>query len=179
MIPFRKLVTEGLWLFSEIEAVFSQPNSALRLRRRFLRSCGVKHARHLWVGRNLRLLCHGNLVLGERCALGDFVRIGNHAKITIGDDFTGATGLHLDSGTHDPGTLQPQGREIQIGKRVWCGINVTILAGVTIGDDVVIGAGSVVINDIPPNVIAAGVPAKVIRPLDRRPDQACWTWAKE
>jgi acetyltransferase-like isoleucine patch superfamily enzyme len=175
----HQLVSEGLWMLSEIEAVFSKPNSLLRLRRRFLRSCGVTHGKRLWVGRGLRLLCHGNMNLGERCALGDFVRIGNHANISIGDDFLGSTGLHLDSGTHDPVTLQPDGREIRIGKRVWCGINVTILAGVTIGDDVVIGAGSVVIADIPPNVIAAGVPARVIRPLERSADQPCWTWVAD
>jgi acetyltransferase-like isoleucine patch superfamily enzyme len=175
----RQLVSEGLWLLSEIEAVFSKPNSPLPLRRWFLRSSGVRHGGRLWVGRGLRLLCHGNLELGERCALGDFVRIGNHTHISIGDDFLGSTGLHLDSGTHDPVTLQPEGGAIRIGRRVWCGINVTILAGVTIGDDVVIGAGSVVIADIPSNVIAAGVPARVIRPLERSAGQACWTWVKE
>lgn len=172
-------VSEGLWFLSEIEAIFAKPNAPLKLRRWFLRSCGVRYGKHLWVGRGLRLLCHNNLDLGERCALGDHVRIGNHAPVIIDDDFLGSTGLHLDSGTHDPRTLQPEGRPIRIGKRVWCGINVTILAGVTIGDDVVIGAGSVVISDIPSNVVAVGVPAKVIRPLERSADEVCWTWVRE
>jgi maltose O-acetyltransferase len=79
----------------------------------------------------------------------------------------------LNSATHDPVTLAPQGIEIKIGKKVWCGTNVTILAGVTIGSNVVIGAGSVVINDIPSNCIAAGVPAKKIRDLHRQ-DIQCW-----
>ena len=59
---------------------------------------------------------------------------------------------------------------------MWCGINVTIMAGVTIGDDVVIGVGAVVCSDIPSNSIAVGVPAKPIKRLDRSRDQKIWTW---
>ena len=54
-------------------------------------------------------------------------------------------------------------KPIHIGKNVWIGANATILAGVHIGDGSIIGAGSVVNKDIPENVIAAGVPCKVIR----------------
>jgi acetyltransferase-like isoleucine patch superfamily enzyme len=49
------------------------------------------------------------------------------------------------------------------GDRVWIGANVTILKGVTIGNDAVVGAGSVVTKDIPEKAIAVGVPAKVIK----------------
>lgn len=52
-----------------------------------------------------------------------------------------------------------------IGHRVWIGGGVTINQGVTIGDDSIVGAGSVVTKDVPPNVIAAGVPCRVIRPI--------------
>ena len=47
--------------------------------------------------------------------------------------------------------------------RVWIGANVTVLKGVTIGEEAVVGAGSVVTKDIPPRAIAVGNPAKVIR----------------
>ncbi len=121
----------------------------------------------------------GDVRLGERCALGEFTKIFNHAPIIIGDDFLSAPGLSLNSGYHDPVTLKPAGAPISIGNRVWCGVNVTILAGVTIGDDVVIGAGSLVRSDIPSGSIAAGVPAKVIRPLDRHPATKLWTWVPQ
>ena len=54
-------------------------------------------------------------------------------------------------------------KPIHVGNNVWIGGNVTVLAGVNIGDNSIIGAGSVVTSDIPENVISAGVPCKVIR----------------
>ncbi|MNT86371.1 putative acetyltransferase [compost metagenome] len=50
-----------------------------------------------------------------------------------------------------------------VGNNVWFGGNVTVLPGVTIGDNSIIGAGSVVTKDIPANVVAVGNPCKVIR----------------
>ena len=54
---------------------------------------------------------------------------------------------------------------ITIGNNVWIGAGTTVLGGVTIGDNTVIGAGSVVTKDIPSNVIALGVPCKVLREI--------------
>ncbi len=54
---------------------------------------------------------------------------------------------------------------IHIGKRVWIGAGVIILPGITIGDDSVIGAGSVVTKDIPKGVVAVGNPCRVLRPI--------------
>ena len=54
---------------------------------------------------------------------------------------------------------------VTIGNNVWFGANVTVCGGVTIGDNCVIGAGSVVTRDIPAGSLAAGVPCKVIRPI--------------
>lgn len=167
---------EVTWYISEAEALVSTPNSPLFFRRTYLRFKGVSHRHDLWIGRGFRLLKSGNLNLGERCALGDSVSIGNHGLITIGDDFIGASGLRVNSGTHDPITLQPKAIPITIGDRVWCGINVTILAGVSIGSDVVVGAGSLVCKDIPSNSIAVGNPARVIKKLSRKADQNIWTW---
>lgn len=54
---------------------------------------------------------------------------------------------------------------IHIGKRCWIGAGAVIFPGVTIGDDTVIGAGSVVTKDIPANVVAVGNPCRVMREI--------------
>lgn len=62
-------------------------------------------------------------------------------------------------------------KPIVVGNNVWIGAGSTILAGVTIGDNTVIGAGSVVKKSIPANVVAVGVPCRVLREIteeDRR-----------
>ena len=66
------------------------------------------------------------------------------------------------------------GKKVVIGNNVWLGGNVIVNPGVTIGNNVVIGSGSVVTKDIPDNVIAAGNPCKVIRPITEE-DKKYWT----
>lgn len=60
------------------------------------------------------------------------------------------------------------GKPVHIGKNVWLGGDVKILAGVSIGDNTIIGAGSIVTKDIPANVIAVGNPCKVIRQITEK-----------
>ena len=62
---------------------------------------------------------------------------------------------------------------VRIGKNCWLGSGVTVLAGVTIGDNTVIGAGSVVTKDIPDNVLAYGTPCRVIRTIGED-DRNCY-----
>ena len=57
------------------------------------------------------------------------------------------------------------GKPIRIGKNVWLGGDVKVLAGVTIGDNSIVGTGSIVTKDIPSNVVAAGNPCRVIREI--------------
>lgn len=57
-------------------------------------------------------------------------------------------------------------KPVHIKKNVWIGVNVTILPGVTIGENAIIGASSVVTKDVPPNTVVAGNPAKIIREIN-------------
>lgn len=57
---------------------------------------------------------------------------------------------------------------VHIGRNCWLGAGVVVLPGVTIGDNTVIGAGSVVTKDIPPNVVAVGNPCRVLREINER-----------
>jgi maltose O-acetyltransferase len=60
------------------------------------------------------------------------------------------------------------GKKIHIGKNVWIGGDVKVLAGVSIGDNTIIGTGSIVTKDVPANVIAVGNPCKVIKQISEK-----------
>ncbi len=116
-----------------------------------------------------------HLRLGRYVTIGANSRLVSWAPVEIGDDFMASDQLNINTGAHDPVTLQPAGAPVKIGRRVWCGTGVTICAGVEIGDDVVIGAGSVVTKSLPANCIAYGVPARPARTLDRPAGQGVWS----
>ena len=90
--------------------------------------------------------------------------------ITIGDDvlFGPRVGLYAAAHPIDAGVRREgleYGAPIVIGNGVWLGGNVVVNPGVKIGDGAVIGSGSVVTRDIPANVVAAGVPCRVLREI--------------
>ncbi|MBR4451592.1 MAG: sugar O-acetyltransferase [Clostridia bacterium] len=62
-------------------------------------------------------------------------------------------------------------KDVHIGRNVWIGANTVIVPGVTIGENCVIGAGSVVTKDIPPNTVAVGNPCRVLREIGDRDDE--------
>jgi len=78
-----------------------------------------------------------------------------------------AAGVRLISANHDEVDRSKftTHRPILLSRNVWLGANVVVLPGVEIGENTIIGAGSIVTHDIPANVLAAGVPCRVIRPL--------------
>lgn len=93
------------------------------------------------------------------------IYIGSHTM--IGPNVTLATAAHPISPELRKGAYQ-YNLPIHIGINCWLGACVTILPGVTIGDNSVIGAGSVVTHDIPANVVAFGTPCQVIREISER-----------
>lgn len=174
----KNLIFKILYFLSEWEACGIRPGKKAFWRKTLLLWLGSKIGKIFYIGKGFWIHYGYNLKIGERCSLGEFCRIMDHGKIWIGDDFTAATGLQINSGTHNLKTMEPVAVEIKIGDRVWCGANVTIVAGSSIGNDVVIGAGSLVKSDIPSGVLAAGVPAKIIRPLHREKKTKIWTWVE-
>lgn len=129
------------------------------------------------------------------CDYGDFITLGDNffanyncqildgGKITFGDNVLIGPNCTFTSVSH---TLDPSQRleglqiflPITVGNNVWFGSNVTVLGGVTIGDNSVIAAGSVVTRNIPANSFAAGVPCKVIRELNEK-DKEKYPFAPE
>lgn len=111
--------------------------------------------------------------IGDRCLIGRGSSIAGHLSIEIGDDVYFGPNVYVTDQNHgfDRPDL-PIGRQLQperpvvIGPGSWLGTNVVVLPGVTIGRQVAVGAGSVVTTDLPDGVIAAGVPARVLRSAD-------------
>ncbi len=92
------------------------------------------------------------------------------AHIYIGDHTMIGPNVTLTTATHPISpALREKGiqynKDIRIGKNVWIGAGATVLPGVTIGDNAVIGAGAVVTRDIPADVVAVGVPCRVMRAI--------------
>jgi len=85
--------------------------------------------------------------------------------IEIGDGTIFAPGVKIISANHDPQDLSQWklDRPIKIGKNCWIGANAVILPGVELGDNVIVGAGAVVTNSFPDNVIVAGNPATIVK----------------
>lgn len=115
-----------------------------------------------------------NITVGENFLANNNCTLLDVAPITIGDDVLIAPNVGVYTAGHalDPylrRELKAEfGASVVIGDNCWVGANSTILPGVTIGNDVVIGAGSVVTQDIPEGVLAYGNPCRVIRKFNQR-----------
>ncbi|MCG7333620.1 MULTISPECIES: DapH/DapD/GlmU-related protein [Staphylococcaceae] len=113
--------------------------------------------------------CGKNINVGKNVFINSGCRFQDQGGITIGDGALIGHNAVLATLNHD---IDPQKRStmhpapITIGKDVWIGANVTVVPGVDIGDGAVIAAGAVVTQNVPPNVIAGGVPAKVLKKIE-------------
>lgn len=127
----------------------------------------------------------GRIRIGADVYLGDCSIISCLSLVEIGEYSLIAHGVQIfDNDTHPMDAMQRQlhfdsirgmtpasifniaTRPVIIGKHVWVGMNSMIMKGVTIGNETVIAAGSVVTHDLPANVIASGNPAKAIKSLN-------------
>jgi maltose O-acetyltransferase len=120
----------------------------------------------------------GRLEIGNRVFVNYGTSISAHTLVRIGDDCKiGQHAIVLDCDYHDiddPLHYGGHGESLPVVLEagVWLGARVTVLKGVTIGRSSVIAAGSVVTRDIPAGVLAGGMPARVIRPLELRQSQS-------
>lgn len=168
-------------------------NNDLQLQKEmYITRCNIYRYNSLppWETEERERLIHSLLKMGQKgciispfyCDYGSNIEIGNNffantnlvildgAKVTIGNNVFIAPNVGIYTAGHPLDvSSRNAGLEyaypISIGNNVWIGAQVCILAGVTIGDNTVIGAGSVVTKDIPANVLAVGNPCRVIRQL--------------
>lgn len=111
-----------------------------------------------------------NISVGDCFYANHNLIITDGAEVTFGDHVFIGPNCCFTTAEH---AIDPEQRKagleiakpIKVGNNVWFGAGSTILAGVTIGDNSIIGAGSLVSRSIPANVIAVGVPCRVMRPI--------------
>jgi len=165
---------------------------SLSLSRIYLRQCSSV-GRSTYVHGRPRISNEGRLAIGQHVSMlstvvpiellvfpGAVLEIGNHTFINYGSSLAATGSIHIgqhcllgmhsiifDNNFHEFADRhqRPAAQPVVLEDNVWLGHRTTILPGVTIGHDSVIGAGSVVTSSIPARVIAAGNPARVIRTL--------------
>jgi len=105
--------------------------------------------------------------IGANCGFSG-TAIGCATRIVFGDNvMCGANTLITDTDWHTNDQRTGPDAPVIIGKGAWLGVNVTVLKGVTIGENTLVAAGSVVTKSLPANVIAGGIPAKPFKQLEQ------------
>ncbi len=126
------------------------------------------YGKHTKIGKNffgnfnLTIQDDANVTVGDRCAFGPNVTIVTPLHPLLPDERT----LMITENGEKKRLCYA--KPVRIGNDCWLGANVTVCPGVTIGDNCVIGAGSVVTRDIPEGCLAVGVPCRVIRRLSEK-----------
>ncbi|QIG81976.1 acyltransferase [Sphingosinithalassobacter tenebrarum] len=126
-----------------------------------------------WICGDVRIFGRGAVSLGRHAWISPGTRIytRREVSITIGDDVDIGPFTVILTGSHEIGDSRKRAADVTaapvvIGDGTWIGGRCTILGGVTIGRGCVVAAGTVVTRDIPDNVMAGGVPARIIKALD-------------
>ena len=150
---------------------------------------GIKHKENIYFEPPFHCEYGNHIEVGENFYANVNCIMLDVGKITIGDNVLFGPNVSIYTAGHP---IHPESRKsgyeygipVTIGSNVWIGGSCVILPGVSIGNNVVIGAGSVVTKDIPDNVCAAGNPCRVIREItdadrpfyfkDRRFDDEAW-----
>lgn len=138
----------------------------------------VKIGDHLETGHNVvireeseigdRVSIWNNTTIDYGCRIGNNVKIHTNVYVaqftTIEDDVFLAPGVTIANDPHPICTLCMEGPTIKRGARI--GVNVTLLPRITIGENALVGAGSVVTRDVPPGAVVVGNPARVVKQVD-------------
>ncbi|MBB1411678.1 DapH/DapD/GlmU-related protein [Pseudoalteromonas sp. SG44-17] len=122
---------------------------------------------------SVKILGLNNIHIGSDTFIGHETLIigSNNTTVVIEENCDISSRVTIITGTHeidisgDRVAGKGYGQDIKICRGVWIGVNATILPGVIVGEMSIVAAGSVVTKNVPPNVIVAGVPAKIIRTL--------------
>lgn len=177
MISELPYITQGKELFEERQAAKEllydyntlRP-SQIKARNKLLKNLLGSTGNRFFIEPPFRCDYGYNIKLGENFYANYNLTILDSAPITIGDNVLIGPNVGIYSASH-PLHASPRtegweiAKSIIIGNQVWIGAHACILPGVKIGDNTVVGAGSVVTRDLPANVLAVGNPCRVVRTI--------------
>ncbi len=168
----REYTRRFAWEWVQRTCIRLSPRRSYGWRRFWLRAFGADLAPNCTLRPRTKVIHPWLLKVGEYTLVADDVTVYNLGPITIGSHTVISQDAYLCAGTHDMTRRDfPLLREpITIGSGVWIAAGAFIGPGVTIGDNSVVGARAVVVKDVPPGVIVAGNPARVIRPRPMGPE---------
>lgn len=140
------------------------------LRNKILQQLFKQIGKNVWIEPDFKCEFGKNITIEDDVYINFGCIILDCAEVTIGSHTLFGPNIGLYPVNHSTDAQERinggcYGKPIHIGKNVWLGGDVKVLAGVTIGDNTIIGTGSIVTKDTPSNVIAVGNPCKVIREI--------------
>ena len=152
-------------IFLLISELFATKRSLFRIRNFFLKKSGISISKNVFIDQHFAVHNPRNITFGNNVSLGHFCKLWAFHPVVFGDNIQAAIGLMIVSGSHDINNYQPLDSEMKVvieGEN-WIGASVLIIGGVTIGRGTVVGAGSVVVKDLPPYTVCVGNPCKPIK----------------
>jgi putative colanic acid biosynthesis acetyltransferase WcaF len=168
---FREKIKMFLWEVAWLLLCSWTPKPLNRWRMFWLRAFGATLNGRPFIHQRARIQIPWNLTMQDRACIGDRANIYNLGPVELGPESTVAQECYLCAGTHDfEKTMFLMTAKITIGARAFLGARTFVMPGVTIGDDCIIGACSVVTKDTPSGMICCGNPCRVVRP--RRSEKA-------
>ncbi len=142
------------------------------LRQQLLQQLFKKIGKNVWIEPDFRCEFGTNITIDDDVYINFGCVILDCAEVTIGSHTLLGPNVGLYAANHSLDATERinggcQGKPIHIGNNVWLGGDVKVVPGVSIGDNTIIGTGSIVTKDIPSNVIAVGNPCHVIREITK------------
>jgi acetyltransferase-like isoleucine patch superfamily enzyme len=145
------------------------------------REATLRLGRWSWVGHGTKIRVHeGEVEIGAKSVLGQEITISAYEHVSIGRECMVADRsmfIDFDHGASEvERPVREQGiykRPVRVGHNAWIGYGVCVLRGVTVGDNCIIGANTVVTRDVPDHAVVGGSPARVLR-LRPEPERLRW-----
>lgn len=167
--PIREIIDNAQRIIAEMNGSYLPPD---KIRALFSELTGKETDGSVWIMPPFYTDFGRNITLGKNVFINHCCEFMDRGGITIEDDVFIGPKVNLITINHN---IHPQERHItvskpiHISKRVWIGAAVTVMPGITIGENSIVSAGAVVTKDVPPNVIVAGIPAKILKEIESDP----------